>query len=246
MPEQPRRVQRPYRPHVPSYSECDPKDVERTYVYGSDKVEESDMHEIQKHTGACGVVGEMPDERDTLHDTTGMQSRDAQVYIREFSEERVRADAGDAGPAEDGGGGEGRGAGGTRRVGEEAALSAEELRFCTLYASAALLGDSEAAYVRAYGLDVEERGVRTAAKRGAEELLNKRAVLAHIQMLLLPATVDSAAVDREMAFLILQKSDLASKRAAIAEYNRIHKRGEEDAQATLTLDLVGLLDAVDG
>lgn len=98
--------------------------------------------------------------------------------------------------------------------------------FCKLYASEReFFGHGTESYIEAYGVDVSKRGARESASAGASKLLLKAMILGRINFFLeSQAGLNDSFVDKQMAFLIAQSSDLRTKLAAIREYNTLKGR----------------------
>ena len=96
--------------------------------------------------------------------------------------------------------------------------------FCQLYASnREFFGNGVASYVEAYHINLEKRGAYASARTGAYRLLTKDDILKRIDELL-DIYINDQVVDKELAFVIIQKADLSSKVSAIREYNQVKNR----------------------
>jgi hypothetical protein len=104
-------------------------------------------------------------------------------------------------------------------------LNQKQEKFCQLYASEVeFFGNGTQSYIEAYGIDTSKPGAYNGARASASELLTKPNILKRIDELLEVDGLNDQAVDKELAFVILQKADLGSKVAAIREYNKLKTR----------------------
>lgn len=103
-------------------------------------------------------------------------------------------------------------------------LTAQQELFCKLYASdKEFFGSGVESYAEAYDLNLNKKGEYNSAKSNAGRLLTNDNILKRIDELL-DIYCNDQIVDRETAFVIIQKKDLPSKVAAIKEYNRVRSR----------------------
>lgn len=108
---------------------------------------------------------------------------------------------------------------------DEEKLNIKQELFCKLYASEKeFFGNGVQSYIAAYGIDVNKPGAYNSARSSAYDLLINPYILKRIDELLEVNGLNDAAVDKELAFVIMQKADLSSKTAAIREYNKLKKR----------------------
>ncbi len=104
-------------------------------------------------------------------------------------------------------------------------LSPKQELFCTLYAEPGeFFGNGTQAYIEAYSVDLTKQGAYQVARSGGYENLTKPHLLARIRELLELGPLNPETVDRELAFTIYQSADMASKMAAIREYNALNAR----------------------
>lgn len=113
-------------------------------------------------------------------------------------------------------------------------LNERQKLFCVLFLTDKwCFANATQSYAEAYNIRRDNKaGMRTARANGYKLLTN-----AHINRYLnkmLDAQLEEAAVDREMAKIVLQNRDLHAKNGAIAEYNKVRGR---------ILDKKQLLDA---
>lgn len=104
-------------------------------------------------------------------------------------------------------------------------LNAKQELFCKLYASyEEFFGNGVQSYIEAYGIDTNRPGAYNGARASASQLLTNPNILKRIDELLEVNGLNDQAVDKELAFVIMQKADLSSKVAAIREYNKLKTR----------------------
>jgi hypothetical protein len=112
-------------------------------------------------------------------------------------------------------------------------LTLQQELFCKLYASdREFFGNGVQSYIEAYGIDTSKPGAYNVAKAGAYENLTKPYLLKRIDELLELQSLNDQAVDKELAFVIMQKADLSAKTAAIREYNKLRARITEKIDHT--------------
>lgn len=112
-------------------------------------------------------------------------------------------------------------------------LNAKQELFCQLYATnSEYFANGVQAYIEAYGIDVNKKGAYGAARANSSQLLTKTNILKRIDELLEVNGLNDQAVDKELAFVIIQKADLSSKVAAIREYNKLRQRITEKIDHT--------------
>lgn len=104
-------------------------------------------------------------------------------------------------------------------------LTPKQEAFCVYYTSATeFFGNGVQSYIEAYDIDITKKGQYNVARAGASENLTKPNILKRIDELLELEGLNDQAVDKELAFVIMQKADLAAKTAAIREYNKLKAR----------------------
>lgn len=114
-------------------------------------------------------------------------------------------------------------------------LNPKQEKFCQLYASdKEFFGNGVESYLEAYSLPPNRYNTALA---NASRLLTNASVLARINELL-DIILSDEVVDKELAFVVLQKKDLSSKVQAIREYNRVRKRVEDTPQINLNLGIL--------
>jgi len=119
--------------------------------------------------------------------------------------------------------------------------------FCQLYASnKEFFGNGVASYVEAYHINLQKKGAYASARSSASDLLTNPNILKRIDELM-EIYINNQVVDKELAFVILQKADLSSKVAAIREYNKLKQRIIEKIEHSgeLAIDLINKLSDVD-
>lgn len=105
-------------------------------------------------------------------------------------------------------------------------LNAKQELFCTVYASVEeFFGNGVKSYIKAYGLDPKSKKDYENAKANAHKLLTNAHILRRINELL-DITLNDAVVDKELAYVVIQKVDLGAKMRGISEYNKLKKRIE--------------------
>jgi len=109
-------------------------------------------------------------------------------------------------------------------------LNPKQELFCKLYASdEELFGNGVYSYLKAY--DLPPSKYKAASVSAGRLLVNDR-ILDRINEIL-DIKLNNETVDKELAFVILQKRDFAAKVAAIREYNRVKKRVEEGSRVLM-------------
>jgi hypothetical protein len=108
---------------------------------------------------------------------------------------------------------------------KEQELTPKQELFCKLYASdKEFFANGVQSYIVAYGIDTNKPGAYNSARSSAYDLLTNLHILKRIDELLEVESLNDSAVDKELAFVIIQKADLGSKVAAIREYNKLKAR----------------------
>jgi len=100
-------------------------------------------------------------------------------------------------------------------------LTARQKRFCVYYATdPECVGNATEAYMRVYGLPPESRRVASA---NASRLLTKANISTYANTLV-ERFLENINADREMAFVIAQRTDLRAKVAAYAALMKVRGR----------------------
>jgi len=111
-------------------------------------------------------------------------------------------------------------------------LTLAQKKFCELYASdKEFFGNGVQSYAEAYNIKLTKKTYKSCYVR-ASTLLRNIKVLQYINTMLDIAGFNNANVDKQHNFLINQDSDLAVKRAAIADYNKLKGRIIEKLEHT--------------
>lgn len=104
-------------------------------------------------------------------------------------------------------------------------LNPEQELFCQLYATnREFFGNGTQAYIEAYDLDINKKGTYQTAMVSASRLLRNDKILLRLNELMEMGILNDARVDKELAFLIEQNSELNTKLGAIKEYNALKTR----------------------
>lgn len=103
-------------------------------------------------------------------------------------------------------------------------LNPRQELFCQYYVSEEFFGNGTQSYIKAYKVDITVRGAYAMARAGASENLTKPNICARINELLDNAGLNDEFVDKQLLFLIQQHADLAAKKGAIQEYNKLRQR----------------------
>jgi hypothetical protein len=104
-------------------------------------------------------------------------------------------------------------------------LTPEQEQFCKLYASdREFFGNGFQSYIESHDIDKSQKNWYRNARSAASYLLTKSCILNRINELIEIQSLNDAMVDKELAFVIAQKSELAPKVAAIKEYNILKQR----------------------
>ena len=98
--------------------------------------------------------------------------------------------------------------------------------FCRLYVSDEFCGNGMNCYAIAFDKDLTQQGQDGVARTGASRLLIDTNVLKRIDELIEEFTLNDQFVDKELGFVIKQKSELGPKVSAIREYNKMRNRIE--------------------
>ena len=101
--------------------------------------------------------------------------------------------------------------------------------FCELYAlDMDLMGNGTRAYAVAFDVKLDDPEVYkksyATCRTKAAQLLTKVDILAYINELLDDYCLNDTQVDKQLAYVILQHTDLKAKMSAIKEYNRLRVR----------------------
>lgn len=104
-------------------------------------------------------------------------------------------------------------------------LTPQQELFCQLYATdREFFGNGVQSYIEAYDVKLSKPGAYNSARSSAYDNLTKPHILKRIDELLEINGLNNQAVDKELAFVIMQKADLSAKTAAIREYNKLKSR----------------------
>lgn len=104
-------------------------------------------------------------------------------------------------------------------------LTAAQKEFCEIYASAGeFFANGVQSYIEAYDIDTSEPGAYTGAKSSAYRLLTNADILDYINSLLELGHLNDSFADKQLEFLMTQNADLAVKRAAVWDYNKLKQR----------------------
>jgi len=113
-------------------------------------------------------------------------------------------------------------------------LTPEQEKFCQCFVSPdAFFGNGVKSYIKAYGIDVSQKGQYDVAKSGAYENLTKPYINDRINELLEDQGLNDNNVDKQLGLVINQNAEFGSKVAAIREYNKLKKRVERDQADTV-------------
>lgn len=125
----------------------------------------------------------------------------------------------------------------------ETKLSPTQILFCELYITdQEFFGNGTAAYIEAYQIDLTHKGAYNGARASASRLLTNANVLRRINDLLESAVLNDEYVDKQLAFLITQSSELGTKLSAIKEYNNLKSRIIHKSEHTSTVDVTHTID----
>ena len=103
-------------------------------------------------------------------------------------------------------------------------LTPQQELFCQIYIrDREFFGNGVQSYIEAYNINLSKPGQYNVAKAGAYENLTKPYLLERMNKLL-KVVINDTIVDKELAFTIVQKGNLAAKVAAIKEYNALKGR----------------------
>jgi phage terminase small subunit len=101
-------------------------------------------------------------------------------------------------------------------------LTKEQELFCQYYVTQEFFANGTRSYIEAYGCE-DEKGYAN-AKSGATRLLSNAHICSRINDLLDLSGLSDEFVDKQMAFLITQNSDLTNKLNAMKMYNDLRGR----------------------
>jgi len=101
--------------------------------------------------------------------------------------------------------------------------------FCELYAlEMDFMGNATRAYAIAFDIDLDDKEVYkksyASCRAQASEILTKANILAYINELLDDYCLNDIQVDKQLAYVIFQHTDLKAKIAGIKEYNALKRR----------------------
>jgi phage terminase small subunit len=115
----------------------------------------------------------------------------------------------------------------------EKKLNPKQELFCKIFASEQeFFGNGVQSYAKAYGTDLTTKGGYATAKVNSHKLLTNANILAFIDKIM-DIYVNDQVVDKELAFVVLQKSDFGAKVAAIREYNKLKQRIIDKSETTI-------------
>jgi hypothetical protein len=106
----------------------------------------------------------------------------------------------------------------------ETELTLKQKRFCELYVSEDFFANGTQSYIKAYGIDISKKGATKTAQVSASRLLSNVIVCQYIASLLDASGLNDAFVDKQRLFLITQNTDLAVKRQALVDYDKVQGR----------------------
>ena len=108
--------------------------------------------------------------------------------------------------------------------------------FCNVYVSETeFFGNGVNSYVEVYKPEKVGNWYKS-AQGSASRLLSKAIIIDRINELLQIQGLNDMAVDKQLAFVIAQYSDLTNKVAAIKEYNKLKQRITDKSEAVIKLD----------
>jgi len=121
-------------------------------------------------------------------------------------------------------------------IANNAKLNPRQELFCKLYISdREFFGNGVQAYFEAYRVDKSKGNFYKTACANASRLLSNDKVLNRINELLENKELNDVFVDKQLAFLITQHSDLKIKLGAIREYNKLKQRITEKIEKNLPI-----------
>ncbi len=118
----------------------------------------------------------------------------------------------------------------TQKLGEHN-LNAKQIEFCNLFISQDYLGHGTESYAEAYGCDLTDVRQYNTAKSQASKLLTKPNILEYLNKLI-DVRLNDQFVDKQLGFLIAQKSDLSVTLGGIREYNKLKQRIQDKLEIT--------------
>ncbi len=131
-------------------------------------------------------------------------------------------------------------------VANNAKLNPKQELFCKLYISdREFFGNGVQAYFEAYRVDKSKISSYKTACANASRLLSNDKVLNRINELLENKELNDAFVDKQLAFLITQHSDLRIKLGAIREYNKLKQRITEKIENKLPILIDDMFSSMD-
>lgn len=100
-------------------------------------------------------------------------------------------------------------------------LTNKQELFCLFYSwrLSDTYGNGTQSYIKAYNIDITERGAYNGARASAAETLAKPSIIKRCNEIMDNEVLNHVFVDSQLAFLISQNADLKVKLGAIAEYN---------------------------
>lgn len=106
--------------------------------------------------------------------------------------------------------------------------------FCQYFVTSyETFGNATKSYAKAYNIDISNKSKYASCRTQGYRLLTNDDILARINQLLSELVMNNTTVDMELAFLITQKVDFASKIAAIREYNKLKQRITEKREISI-------------
>lgn len=113
----------------------------------------------------------------------------------------------------------------TVKAAEKPKLNPRQELFCKYYSSFdEHFANGTQSYIKAYSIDATKKGSYEAARQSASDFLTNPHILARINELIELSGLNDEFVDKQLAFVISQNADMASKVAAMREYNKLKQR----------------------
>lgn len=134
-----------------------------------------------------------------------------------------------------------------KKANKEMTLNQRQEYFCQLYATEKeFFGNGVESYLEAYGatLDKSKPNWYKTACVNASRLLSNAKVCDRINSILEDSGFNDVAVDKQLAFLLTQHTDLKTKLGAIKEFNKLKARVDDSAKIIFpNVSLVEFVDA---
>lgn len=124
-------------------------------------------------------------------------------------------------------------------------LNAQQELFCKYYVSEEFFANGTQSYAKAYKMDLGDPGMVKAASASASRLLVNVKICRRISELLDLGGFNAEFADKQLLFLMTQNQDLATKRASVADFNKLKQRITEKSEIThkgLVINLGGSPD----